>query len=95
MISCIRWKREMASEYDDEKLNDAVSSQQLLDYELRPHLCFFVIFMIFAVKYWHEALKSPIICMILRDHLNLKSNRSILTMMKIETMTFELYCFNC
>ena len=41
MISCIRWKREMASEYDDEKLNDAVSSQQLLDYELRPHFCFF------------------------------------------------------
>ena len=27
----------MASEYDDDKLNDAVSSQQLLDYELRPH----------------------------------------------------------
>ena len=40
----------MASEYDDEKLNDAVSSQQLLDYELRPHFCIFVILMIFGGK---------------------------------------------
>ena len=27
----------MASEYDDDKLNDALSSQQYLDYELWPH----------------------------------------------------------
>ena len=94
----------MASEcYDNEQLNDALSSQQYLDYELRPHsiadrshrlyyISCNVKYMIlsFQIRYFLlKASKSLITCTLRDHHLNSKQ-KILTTMMTLELKLFQI-----